>query len=140
MELILIRGLPGSGKSTFAKNLTKTFRSHYHLESDMWFGPEYKFDQTKLREAHEWCLHGTKTILFSEGLYEGVIVSNTFTTKAELKPYFELARRISIIPTVIECTGTYGSIHNVPDDIIEKMRLRFESDIFELYEELQCEI
>jgi len=44
-ELILVRGLPGSGKSTFAKSL-----GGVHIETDMFFiqDGEYKFDGAKI--------------------------------------------------------------------------------------------
>ena len=44
--LFLIRGLPGAGKSTLAKNLGALF-----FEADMYFleGNEYKFNPLKLR-------------------------------------------------------------------------------------------
>jgi predicted kinase len=51
-ELFLLRGLPGSGKSTLAKSL-----GGMQIEADKYFmdGDEYKFDPSKLKEAHAWC-------------------------------------------------------------------------------------
>ena len=50
--LYILRGLPGAGKSTLAKNVGAVY-----FEADMFFmeGNEYKFDNTKLRKAHDWC-------------------------------------------------------------------------------------
>ena len=58
--LYIARGLPSSGKSTFAKTLGGT-----HFEADMFFmvDGEYKFDHTKLKEAHEWCRNGVNTAM-----------------------------------------------------------------------------
>ena len=52
--LIIVRGIAGSGKTTFVK---KTFPEAAHYEADMYFeqGGEYKFDASKLKEAHNWC-------------------------------------------------------------------------------------
>ena len=54
-KLILLRGLPGSGKSTFAKSISN--ESTGHIESDMFFvkDGEYKFDGSKIKDAHNWC-------------------------------------------------------------------------------------
>ena len=128
--LYIVRGIPGSGKSTFAKSLGGT-----HFEADMFFmkDGEYKYDMFKIKEAHKWCQEQTDRVL-AEG--EMVVVSNTFTTKKELKPYFELAKKYNIIPTVILCQNNFGSIHNVPEETIEKMKQRFQYDISELFEVL----
>ena len=51
--LYIVRGIPGSGKSTFAKTL-----GGQHYEADMYFIDEegnYKFDGTKIKDAHKWC-------------------------------------------------------------------------------------
>lgn len=129
MKLVLIRGLPGSGKSTLAKNLIGWYQ---HLETDMYWmkDGEYKFDATKLGEAHAWCQNETRELL-SKGF--SPVVSNTFTTKKELQPYFEIARSFNIVPTIILCQGKWGNIHNVPEETLRKMEARFEYDITALY-------
>ena len=50
--LYLLRGLPSAGKSTLAKTMGAV-----NFEADMFFmeGNEYKFDPTKLKQAHQWC-------------------------------------------------------------------------------------
>ena len=132
MKLTLVRGFPGSGKSTIAKSLDIQLTSQ-HIETDMywerWGG--YHFDTTKLKQAHEWCQENTE-ILLRNG-YD-VIVSNTFTTKKELRPYFEISKKFDIVPQVILCQGQYGNVHNVPKEVLQRMKARFEYDISELYE------
>ena len=51
-ELFLLRGLPGSGKSTLAAQLGGSL-----VEEDRYFMQygDYKFDASKLKEAHAWC-------------------------------------------------------------------------------------
>lgn len=53
--LTIVRGLPGSGKTTLAKNLTKD--NGVYFESDMFFSQDgtYVFDAYKLKDAHAWC-------------------------------------------------------------------------------------
>ncbi len=52
-NLYIVRGLPGSGKSTFAKFVGDSF-----VEADMFFmkNGKYEFDMSKIRDAHSWCL------------------------------------------------------------------------------------
>lgn len=51
-ELVLIRGLPGSGKSTMAKVLALV--GYQHFEADMFFVRDgtYCYDRSRIREAH----------------------------------------------------------------------------------------
>jgi predicted kinase len=128
-KLILVRGIPGSGKSTVAKSLT----GYSHVEADMFWmeDGEYKFDATMLPQAHAWCLRRTRDLLADLGV--DVVVSNTFTTVKELRPYFELAKELGIKVQVITCQSQFGNIHGVPEDTLAKMKARFTYDISELY-------
>lgn len=129
-KLILVRGLPGSGKSTLAKELSYHYGTK-HLETDMFWGEDYKFDIARIKEAHEWCQQMTRE---SIPLYDTVVVSNTFTTKKELAPYFDIAKEFGIVPQVVLCQNTFGNVHNVPQDTLERMSARFEYDISELFQ------
>lgn len=128
MKLLLVRGLPGSGKSTLAKNLIGWY---WHIETDQFWmqDGEYKFDASKLGEAHAWCQEKTRKLL-TDGF--SPVVSNTFTTKKELKPYFDIAKEFDIVPTVILCQSSWGNIHNVPEETLKRMAARFEYDISDL--------
>ena len=133
MEMILVRGLPGSGKSTVARGLLNTPRT-IHLEADQYFmvGGVYEFDATKLHAAHGWCLSRTKEWLIG-GADRRAIVSNTFTTVKELRPYFELAKELGIVPGVILCQNRFQNVHNVPEETLSKMAARFQYDIGNLF-------
>lgn len=133
-ELILIRGLPGSGKSTMANDLAVQYDAEC-LEADMYFiarNGEYIFDATKLGSAHQWCQDLTEFFLRKRST---VIVSNTFTTEKELRPYFEIAIAHGIIPQVILLQNDFGSVHDVPEETILKMKSRFQYDISGLWKE-----
>ena len=136
-KFILIRGICGSGKSTFAKQLVEYYHCLYnnatHLEADQFFEDadgNYNWNPELLYAAHKWCQSSTY-----EALKKGntVVVSNTFTTKKELKPYFEIAKEFNIIPVVILCENQFGNVHNVPEETLEKMRSRFQYDITDLF-------
>ena len=125
MEKILycVRGIPGSGKSTFAKTL-----GGQHYEADMFFineNGEYNFDFTKIKDAHQWCQGMVKTDMILE--YPKIVVSNTSTQEWEMEPYFNLAKEFgySVFSVIVE--NVHGGIneHNVPEDKIEQMKNRF---------------
>jgi predicted kinase len=132
MKLTIVRGLPGSGKSTLAKHLASSKIDVVHIETDQFWmvDGEYKFDMTRLREAHAWCQ--TRVREYLERDYH-VVVSNTFTTQREMEPYFEMAKELGIRPQVILCQGQFGNIHNVPLDTLAKMAERFEYDLPKLW-------
>ena len=130
-KLILVRGMPGSGKSTLAAKIAG-IEYYNHLETDQFWmvDGEYKFDMSRIKEAHQWCQDKTRQLL-EYGL--GVVVSNTFTTQKEMKPYFDMAKEFGIRPQVLLCQGNYGNIHNVPTDVLARMAERFEYELFELW-------
>ena len=63
-ELIIIRGLPGAGKSTLAKSL-----GGINIEADQYFmvDGEYKFDSSKIKLAHNYCQSQTQAWMGSNG-------------------------------------------------------------------------
>ena len=125
--LFLIRGLPGSSKSTYARMLLKEGTVQAHFEADMYFEHvttgEYFFDATKLGLAHAWCYEMTTQAL-DEG--KSVAVANTFTTHREMRDYVDYAKTYGYDLQVIVRTGNYGSIHGVPEEAMEKMRKRWQ--------------
>ena len=129
-SLYLIRGLPGSGKSTFARELVPDFLV---CEADKFFMTEngYEFNPTKLTEAHSWCQKIVETYMMDSELYPKIAVSNTFTRDWELNPYFDLAEKYDyrVFSVIVENHHGNDSIHNVSYDTIEKMRNRFEINL-----------
>jgi predicted kinase len=121
-KLTLVRGLPGSGKTTYAKGL-----GCYHVEADMYHvrNGEYKYDVECAQAAHSWCLSAARSALIC-GM--DVVVSNTFTTKAETSPYIDLAQECGGYAVEIVCmAGSYHSEHRVPEQAIRDMAQRWEA-------------
>ena len=125
--LVICRGIPGSGKSTFAKTL-----GGIHIEADQYFvdgDGNYNFDGSKIKLAHAWCRDRVKTNMVVGR--DKIVVSNTFTKEWEMTPYFELAKEYGykIFSIIIENRHNGTNQHNVPEDKIEQMKTRFEIKI-----------
>jgi predicted kinase len=123
--LTLLRGLPGSGKSTFAKSL-----GGEHIEADMFFVDgetgEYKFDATKLKLAHNWCAIQVQKAMVEDE--PKIIVSNTFTQEWEMKTYYDLAKMhgYRVFSIIVENRHDGINEHNVPEEKLEQMKHRFQ--------------
>lgn len=121
-RLVLIRGLPGSGKSTLAKAMV----GYEHFEADMFHvGADgvYRFNPEVMKDAHDWCFNACFGAI---GAGRHVVVSNTFTTYQELGRYTEEAHLQHIPYAVIVARGNFQNVHNVPDEVLAKMRARWQ--------------
>ncbi len=119
-DLVLIRGLPGSGKSTMASVLSMI--GYKHFEADMYFQQDgvYHYDSSLIRDAHVWCQQRMRSAM-DDG--HKVVVSNTFTRMRELDPYIRIARGTI---QILEARGTWDNIHDVPQQVSLDMSSRWE--------------
>ena len=122
-KLVIVRGIPGSGKSTIAKKL---FPKYLHCEADQYFegiDGGYNWKASEVPNAHAWCQSSAM-----EGLSLGmdVIVTNTFVRKQDMKPYLDMAEKFNAEVTVIIANSNFKDIHNVPESVVEHMRNSFE--------------
>lgn len=122
VRLVLIRGVPGSGKTWL---VNRDFTNMVNVEANDYFSitGEYKYDKHALMQAHKDCFNRADRLL-EEG--KSVVVTNTFTRLWEIAPYFELAEKHNLIPRVIRCTGRYPNLHGVPEEKVRQMLDRFE--------------
>jgi len=130
LRLILIRGLPGSGKTTLAAKYRD--RGFEHCEADSYFmrwNPnlqdyEYKFEPLHLADAHRRCQSVTLRHLMDG---KSVVVANTFSQWWEMADYFMMAKETGAVCQIIETPGTpYKNVHGVPDSAINRMLVRWE--------------
>ncbi len=128
-KLFIVRGLPGSGKSTFAKSITGT-----HFETDNYFinsNGVYNFVPHLIKDAHKWCQDSVNTAMIlnhTNGENETIVVSNTFTEEWEMKPYFEMAEKYGykVFSIIVENRHEGKNEHGVPAEKLEIMKNRFQ--------------
>jgi predicted kinase len=130
--LFLVRGLPGSGKSTFA---THIWNEYAVCEADKFFYDKegnYNFDPSKLKDAHAWCKNEVETRMkdhqINQQYYPEIAVSNTFTQEWEMEDYYKLAEKYGykVVSLIVENRHGGKNVHGVPDDKLEIMKNRFE--------------
>lgn len=137
-KLIIVRGIPGSGKTTFAEFLFDKLDLAIDvaiLAADDYFYDDddvYHFDANKLHAAHMHCQQSVENAMVLDGDKEYpnsvIIVHNTSTTPKELKPYLELAVKYGYEVTSLIIENRHGSenVHNVPEEVLAKMKNRFD--------------
>jgi predicted kinase len=128
--LILLRGLPGAGKTSFARYLKWVVDPHVgqmnYYEADEWFDIYCgsTFTPGRLKEAHKWCRDRAELAL-RRG--ESAVISNTSTEDWEVELYQEIAKKChaEFVSLIIENRHGGISVHDVPETSINRMRDRF---------------
>lgn len=132
MRIVIFRGLPGSGKSTVAHCLSQKTGAVL-IEQDQFRVRNGKYvfkSEDKVKDA----------FLATIGAYAqfgaDIILTGVFATKKsvnevlshiyKMKPYDE-----DIFVKAIVCTAMYGSVHKVPESVIEQMARSWEPLRFE---------
>ena len=126
--LYIIRGIPGSGKSTMAKKLAPNAA----FEADAYMVDQqgnYAFDPSRLGEVHQKCYEAVRDALMQD--IANVAVANTFVKRWEYQKYVDLANELGIKYEIIVCNGGYKNIHGVPDEAIQRMKDNWEDTMNE---------
>ena len=88
----------------------------------------YNFDASKLKQAHDWCRFQVEETMKDA---DDIVVSNTFTTEWEMKPYLDLAEKYgyTVFTVVVENRHGNKDIHNVPEETRQKQAKRLSKSI-----------
>jgi len=127
---IVMRGIPGSGKSSHARDLAGPQGVIHSTDDFFMVAGEYLFDPGKLRENHAKNLAAFKHSL-AQGL-DPVVVDNTNSKYWEYKPYVEAADDAGYMVVVAEVphipvgTAVKRNTHGVPKQAIERMLARWQ--------------
>jgi predicted kinase len=127
-SLILLRGLPGAGKSTLAKLLAEKKWPIFSV--DDYFTDEktgsYHFNFKENHLAYKLCNDNTEVEMKKST--SKIFIDNTFTLEWEMEPYFELARKYNYEIYVVTVENRHGgsNIHNIDTEKLSKMAEKYK--------------
>ena len=156
--LIIIRGVPGAGKSTAAEAIKQMINSiavpydtHRRIvaksfEADeYWHRPDnvYDFNAALLANSHAYCEGRVCEFLRGRDTNTKIaIVSNTTIKEQALNKYLDIAEEYSALSIIAKAEGDFESIHGVPEKTVERMRRNYfphpaELSLDELFKRVQ---
>lgn len=129
----IMRGIPGSGKSTHAKLIRQVAYdmglTPIIVSADDFFmdGSTYKFDAAKLGEAHKWCLKSF--LLFLDSGNTPIIVDNTNINLEDIAPYVAVAEALDFDVEIVQVNthpelAASRNVHSVPKNRVLDMHRR----------------
>jgi predicted kinase len=129
--LIILRSVPGSGKSTLSKRLVS---DDCIFEADKYFykNDVYEFNIDELHKAHLWCISEVEKAMSSnDDKYNMIVVSNTNTKVKEMKPYVELADKYGYMVFSLILENRHGgkNVHDVPEETLKMMENRIRCNL-----------
>jgi predicted kinase len=125
-NVIILRGVSGSGKSTFASMLARHNNGAVVVTADDYFTSGnglYEFEASKLGAAHFQCFNRFQDALFDPQV-NTIIVANTNTSPADFKNYVHAAETYGATVTYVVLENRHGNndVHNVPSEVKERQR------------------
>lgn len=110
-SVIVMQGVSGSGKSTIARKLVEGHSSarivsadDYHMRDGV-----YRFDATKLGEAHGQCMRNFVESL--QAKVELIVVDNVNSRELSIAPYMALAKAYGYEATILRVICGFDKAH-----------------------------
>ena len=134
-KLVILRGLPGSGKTTLAKHITRQHGVVYSSDDYFMENGVYKFQAKKLKDSHLWNQDRTRVAM--ENGERLIVIDNTNVRKWEAKQYVKLGieHGYKIIFKEVDTPWRFDVVelvrrdtNGVPRAIIARMLEQWEND------------
>lgn len=140
-KMILVRGVSGCGKSTFAEfiagmaedddlDVLSIAADEYYTQYDGAGNMiAYNWSAEKQHDAHKWCQ--ACVINAAQTDCDLIIVHNTFTTNKQMKPYFKIAKDYGYDVTTLIVENRRGSsnLHDVPEEALQRQETNLRNNI-----------
>jgi predicted kinase len=142
MKVIIMQGIPGSGKSTWVNKFYENAGGPtFVVSADSFFVDghgKYNFDPSKLGAAHARCMYDfINHLSYMRHMTDAardkavVLVDNTNITTDQMSPYYLVARAygasVEVRRVVCNTSEAYmRNVHGVPWDTIERMHLSMQ--------------
>lgn len=128
-SLLLLRGLPGSGKTSLAEVLSEKGRWPVFSIDSYFTDPvtqEYVFRFEDNHLAYKRCEEQAEQAM--KEATEKIILDNTFTLDWEIEPYFKLARLYHYRVFVMTVENYHGgkNRHGIPEEQLQKMAAKYK--------------
>jgi NEDD4-binding protein 2 len=130
-NIIILRGVSGSGKSSFAKLIAEP--SVICTADDYFTDPvtgQYNFDFAELGQAHAACRSKFDLALANHDVHN-IVVANTNTRAAEFKYYEDaaIAAGAKVFSIVIENRHGGTNVHHVPTSVLDRQTISIKNSL-----------
>lgn len=129
-QVVILRGTPGSGKSTLVDAIKERFRvAHCSADHHRMKDGRYVFNPAENDNVHGGCMRDFVEAVQGLGDFEVVIVDNTNCAVTEMAPYVAVAKAYGWKPVVVTVAAdpevaAARNVHGVPKDKVLAMHDR----------------
>ena len=132
-NVIILRGVSGSGKTTFAAMLARHNNGAVIASADDFFTDRdgtYNYDASKLGAAHTYCFNRFNDALYNPSI-NTIIIANTNTTMKDCQRYVDSANLYGATLSFIVIENRHGNsdVHDVPSEVKERQRNNLKNSI-----------
>lgn len=133
--IVIMKGLPGSGKSFLSTQLKKMYKGGVICSADHYFmkDGEYKFNADELKSAHEFCQENARKAAVNGTPV--IIIDNTNIQAWNYKSYLRLSKEHHYTPLILEPQTPWAkntkllakkNSHGVPKETLDQRLKKFE--------------